>query len=277
MREIGKVSIYIPTHNRVSLLVRAVFSALNQSYKDIEVIVSDDGSSDTTPHVIEQLMKVDSRLRYVRSDIAKGANHARNKAIENATGIYVTGLDDDDFFLPNRIENFVKHYRDDYAFMYSQRKVISSKGERDSQNFVGRLTLRRLLAKNVVGNQIFARKEMFELIDGYDVSLSAWQDYDCWVRLLLKHDEALGLNCVDYVMDTTHESERISASVKALQGATIFYDKYSEMMTKCQKKTLASEIFFMKNQSVGIADAFNLVNKDNYKKIFYNLYKHYVR
>ncbi|HAY4006682.1 TPA: glycosyltransferase family 2 protein, partial [Escherichia coli] len=98
------VSVYIPTHNRVDMLERAIMSVLKQSYPNIEIIVSDDGSQDNTKKIVTSYMQQYSNIKYVFSSEAKGACHARNLAIAKASGTYITGLDDDDEFTQDRIE-----------------------------------------------------------------------------------------------------------------------------------------------------------------------------
>lgn len=267
----SKVSVYIPTHNRSQMLIRAVSSVLNQSYKNIEVIVCDDGSQDDTQMIMQQWIKYDSRIRYIRSQSPQGANSARNKALEQAQGDFVTGLDDDDFFLPTRIDNFIRHYDDKYAFLYSQRRVVDKRRSRNSEHYIGELTLSSLLHKNVVGNQVFVKRSLLESINGFDEALPSWQDYDCWVRLMLKQDLALGLPDVDYIMDTSHEGQRITASAKALEGALQFYKKYQAKMSPSQCKTLESEILMMTKEKLTLLESLPLMNRHNFKKLIYRL------
>ncbi|ENM5895056.1 glycosyltransferase family 2 protein, partial [Vibrio mimicus] len=111
----SKVSIYMPTHNRANLVVRAVESVLKQSYKNIELIVVDDGSSDNSYELLSKIK--DNRLIILRNDKPKGACYSRNRAIEQATGKYITGLDDDDYFNENRIEILLRAFDENYSFV----------------------------------------------------------------------------------------------------------------------------------------------------------------
>lgn len=93
------VSAIITTHNRLSLLKRAVESALSQTYKNIEVIVVDDASTDGTPEYCNELPL---RYIYIPKEESRGGNHARNLGILAAKGEYVAFLDDDDYWLPRK-------------------------------------------------------------------------------------------------------------------------------------------------------------------------------
>ena len=90
------ISVYIPTHNRVDLLAVAVGSVLAQEFADFELIVVDDASTDGTAEFLESAAASDRRIRFIRNDSPCGAPTSRNRAIMEATGNFITGLDDDD-------------------------------------------------------------------------------------------------------------------------------------------------------------------------------------
>src|SRR3954466_15167188 len=98
------VSVYIPTRNRRALVERAIKAVLEQDYRELEVIVVDDASTDDTPAFLKAAAAADSRLTFFANDRPSGAPAARNRAIAAAKGAFVTGLDDDDYFEPTRSE-----------------------------------------------------------------------------------------------------------------------------------------------------------------------------
>lgn len=112
------VTVYIPTYNRVDLLKRAVESVQAQTYQNLEIIIVDDCSTDFTHQYLQQLANEDKRVKYFIKEKNSGACVSRNIAIENATGEFITGLDDDDFFLESRIDEFMKkrQYLNKYTF-----------------------------------------------------------------------------------------------------------------------------------------------------------------
>ena len=99
------VSVIIPTHNRVGLLPRAIDSVLNQSYQELECIVVDDASTDDSEIVIAQFD--DDRLVYLQHENSRGASAARNTGIAHAQGELIAFLDDDDEWLPDKLEKQV--------------------------------------------------------------------------------------------------------------------------------------------------------------------------
>lgn len=210
------VTVYMPTFNRLELLKRAVDSVLSQDYENIELIVVDDGSSDGTVAYLAELAKFEPTLRYFVNETNSGACVSRNKAIAEARGEFITGLDDDDYFLPNRISSFVQ------AWDARQANIIALFADSFFEKPGGKKTLskrKRLVGKsclyerNQIGNQVFLPTAAIRMIGGFDESLPAWQDYDCWFRLFRAPEDRIQLVPVpSYVTDTSHDHQRIGMS-----------------------------------------------------------------
>ena len=96
------ITVIIPTYNRAHLIKDAAYSVLNQSYKNIELIIIDDCSTDDTAEVVKSIN--DPRLNYHRLEKNSGACIARNKGIELARGDYISFNDSDDKWLENKLE-----------------------------------------------------------------------------------------------------------------------------------------------------------------------------
>ena len=101
----AKVSVIIITHNRSNLLGAAITSVLNQTFQDFEIIVVDDASKDDTGNVVQTFD--DKRIRYIRHETNKGHAAARNTGLQNAVGEYIGFLDDDDAWLPEKLQRQV--------------------------------------------------------------------------------------------------------------------------------------------------------------------------
>jgi glycosyltransferase involved in cell wall biosynthesis len=106
---IGVVTVGIPTHNRSDLLERALRSVLAQTYKDLEIIVSDDASSDDTPQRMSEF--ADPRIVYLRSEKNTGIARNTDKCLERATGELLLMLNDDDELEPSAIEKLSQPFR----------------------------------------------------------------------------------------------------------------------------------------------------------------------
>jgi glycosyltransferase involved in cell wall biosynthesis len=94
------VSVIIPTYNRANFVLNAIQSVLDQTLKDVEIIVVDDGSTDDTQHALGPFNK---KIRYLLTE-NKGASHARNIGMKAALGRYIAFLDSDDTYLPSKLE-----------------------------------------------------------------------------------------------------------------------------------------------------------------------------
>lgn len=110
-----KLSAIVPCFDRAFYLPEALDSILAQSHKDFEVIVYDDGSTDSTPDLMEWYVNKDDRIKYIRSDVNKGIATARNEAIKRATGEVMVMCDSDDVQLPNRFKEINKAFTRDKA------------------------------------------------------------------------------------------------------------------------------------------------------------------
>lgn len=213
------VTVYIPTYNRCDLLRRAVDSVLQQSHQNFELIIVDDCSTDNTIEYLQKLSEQDPRVRFFTKESNSGACTSRNIAIKHAAGEFITGLDDDDYFLPNRIEVFVNHVHllNEYSFIYGNNYLKhGSELTLPGSRFIRPKTMAAhdLLQANLVGNQCFIRTEKMKSMGLFSEKLKAWQDMDTWYRLLLNdsHHRAKQINEVTYVQDVTHEYGRISTS-----------------------------------------------------------------
>lgn len=233
--ELPLVSIYIPTRNRHDLLQRALTSCLQQSYNHIEILVVDDGSDSHCQQQIGALCATDPRIRLLRQPQSTGASAARNCAIAVATGEYLTGLDDDDEFLPHRIELFVRAARQfpqtDF-FCSGYQYILPSKRRITGMNKPMRITLNLLLRNNIVGNQIFARTALFRQIGGFDQALQSCQDYDLWFRICVAGACGLRLDNSSYIVHQEHEYERISVARRRINGHQQFIDKHRQILVE---------------------------------------------
>lgn len=199
------VSVYIPTKNRLRLLMRAVESVLAQTYPYVELIVADDGSTDGTRDYLSAL-EDDGRLRWIAMPSSMGACVARNFAIAASTGELVTGLDDDDFFLPPRIEDLVEKWLRQVASgarnagVFNPSRLLLQHGEEIL--FTGeRETASDLKTQNRVGTHVLAPKAHFIGAGLFDPAMPCWQDWDMWQRMAALYGDFIGGGVPSYVWD----------------------------------------------------------------------------
>jgi glycosyltransferase involved in cell wall biosynthesis len=219
------VTVYITTYNRFELLKRAVESVLEQSYSNIELLVADDGSDDSTPKYLEDMEKKGFLTAIINKGDSKGACFGRNKAIQIANGVFITGLDDDDYFKPLRIENFMTFWiqlesHNSIAGLFDSVIEIRPDGSH-KYNETLKASNDLLRKKNIVGNQVFVPLQNIKDISGFDEKMPALQDWDTWLRLTHKFGQLININTYSYVVDQVHEGERISTK-KAIKVRAAF-------------------------------------------------------
>jgi glycosyltransferase involved in cell wall biosynthesis len=226
-----KVTVYIPTKNRKDTLAKAVDSVLNQTYQDLEVIVVSDGSTDDTESYLKQMSAIDSRLKFFIKTKSEGAPAARNLAIKNASGEFITGLDDDDEFLPNRLELFVHYWtflksHDIHpSCLYTPDLIYRNGIEIGRSKKLGHVSHLQIFEFNHIGNQIFAPKATFVDAGLFDEEMPAWQDMEFFYRVLKLFGTASLLDIPTQIMDDTPRTDRIS--IKARQKLKAAHERFS--------------------------------------------------
>ncbi len=183
------VSICIPTYNRKHFLKETLDSVFAQTYKDFEVVIVDDGSTDGTK---EMLQKCGYNVRYYWQK-NQGESAARNKLVELSNGKYLTFIDSDDLLFPYAVEELVeaieKYGPDTVA--YSSYVGIDEKGTEVKRK------QRKLPSGNIVADLFeyiyvhscgtMCTKELFQEVGGFDVLLPVCSPYIVWLKLSLGH------------------------------------------------------------------------------------------
>jgi glycosyltransferase involved in cell wall biosynthesis len=229
------VSVYIPTYNRCELLKIAVESVFAQSYKNIELLIVDDGSTDGTDSFLKDLTHPSIDVKTFRQAPPQGACVARNTAFQHATGEFATGLDDDDEFLPQRISNLIEHYDPAYAFICTGFLWNYGKHSRAVDNTAMTINLTDQLNYNYATNQVLVAIDRIKSIQGFDKNFVACQDYDTWTRLIQKFGPAKRSAGASYIIHRDNNLERISSPVNWLKGHSQFMVKHGNYMSAKNK------------------------------------------
>lgn len=235
------ISVYMPTFNRSQMVQRAVASVLSQDYPHFELLIVDDCSSDDTWEVLNRLYGQDSRIRLFRQEKGQGACAARNLAIKAAAGDFVTGLDDDDEFLPHRLSSMMASYDDQYSCVCTS--YFWDYGSVRKQLYPEQKVVRlpELLDVHCLSNQALVRKSRMLAQGGFDEQLAAFQDYDMWLRMVAAYGPALRLSDATYVVHVGHELGRITTSPKRLNAQAQFVEKHRGLMNE---RNLHNQAFY---------------------------------
>ena len=191
-----KVSCIITTHNRLELLNRAVESVLSQTYKNYELIIVDDASDDSTKEWCIQIeANYPNKVKYIRIEKkdSKGGNYARNLGIKNAAGEYLAFLDDDDEWLPSKLDKqvAVMNENEDCVLVYGNRIIenVDSKGGISykqlpfTKKYSGDVSKDILTDIFTTTSLILTRKSAVEEVGLFDENLKFWQEYELSIRL----------------------------------------------------------------------------------------------
>ena len=108
------ISVIVPAYNIAPYVERCVNSILNQTYKNVEVMLIDDGSTDDTPAIADRLAEQDNRVRVFHIE-NKGVSNARNTALNNLTGEYISIIDGDDWVEPTLFEDAINAMQENNA------------------------------------------------------------------------------------------------------------------------------------------------------------------
>jgi glycosyltransferase involved in cell wall biosynthesis len=267
------VSVYITTKNRCLLLQRAIDSVAEQTWPNLEIIICDDGSDDDTYELVNNYIAQHDNIIYLKNDCSQGACFSRNRAIEKAQGLYITGLDDDDYFFPKRVEKLMAAFKPEFAFVCSTYIRKTNDGSKHVKDGVGQLSLSDLLHYNRVGNQVLSLTERFKQVGGFDESLPAFQDYDMWVRMLKQFGSGVKILDPLYVFDISHANERISASPRVQEGYKLFLAKHKVLMNNNHLDSMELLSTSINKNNLSIVDAIRLCNRGNYKSVINSFFK----
>lgn len=237
-----KVSVVIPTHNRHEMLVKALDSVVLQTYNDLEIIVVSDGSTDETDTVINEYKSKDSRIHYISYHPNRGGNYARNIGIKNASGDYIAFLDDDDEWLPQKIELQMKEFIENpkvglvytgVNIIYDDLKVSYSSIPQKT----GDLS-KDMLITNCIGttSSVMVSAKILKKTGLFDEKLKARQDYDLWLRVCQETEVgAVSLPLLNYhnfdsVDQISDDTEKYADSIKYIN------EKYNHLYSKMSDK-----------------------------------------
>lgn len=252
------VSVYMPTRNRAEYLERAIESVLDQTYSPLELIIVDDASDDETATLLSTFNELDNIIILKNSE-PLGAPASRNLAVKNATGEFVTGIDDDDYWRPNRIEEMIKCWQDGlYGGICSNDRM-----DFGDKEIVWKkkplINLQDLLYYNMVGNQVLTKRRFFLKLGGYDEQLPSAQDYDLWIRLAHEFGPIRNVQKTTQVVNMRDDDSRITTSERQIEGYNQCFEKHQAKMNASQKKYQQYRIGLASGEAIGWIEMFRSV------------------
>jgi glycosyltransferase involved in cell wall biosynthesis len=234
--ELPFFTVVIPTYNRPDLLKAAIQSVIDQTYENFELIVVDDASSNTTQNIVSSF--ADKRIRYMLNEHAKGGGGARNTAIFIAKGEWVAFLDDDDIWLPEKLQaqyelaqkvnETVGLICTDYG-IYKNRKSDPVIYKNRPSGWVRN----KLLYGGTIGcmSSVCVRAGVLKAIEGFDERFPSNQDQDLYLRVSELSEFAHVPKTLAYIFQ--ERRIRIGQNPKSkLEGYIMLRNKYLDLINK---------------------------------------------
>lgn len=184
------VSVIIPTFNRAGPVQRAIDSVLRQSYKNFELLVVDDGSTDDTAFWLSKIQ--DPRFRYMQSTNL-GVSHARNLGVKNAKADWICFLDSDDLWRRHKLSEQLRFHDKHRDILISQTEDMWLKNSSRLNKMKKHLTREGDIFKEslklclISPSSVMLHKPLFWECGGFDETLPACEDYDLWLKITAKH------------------------------------------------------------------------------------------
>lgn len=248
------VSVVLPTHNRVQFLERAIRSVLRQTEQNFELIIVDDASTDDTPNYLARLATQDHRIRIIKNNQSNGAGGARNEGVEHRLRQWIAFLDDDDEWMPHKLQlqlNLLD--ADPNLVACSCNFILRFPSGRSRKVFLPQnVTLKQLLKDSVLGgaSMCICSNKVLKEIGGFDSKFKSAQDWDLWVRLRQKGEIVA---CKEpLVLYQAHAGARITNNMQVQYvGARKFYFKHRNLMDlEVRRHRLASICYIMSRQTI---------------------------
>ena len=236
-----KISVIIPTYNRAKTIENSIKSVLNQTYKNFEIIVVDDGSKDNTKEIIDKIK--DKRIRYFKLKNNNGASNARNIGIKISTGNFISFQDSDDIFYPYKLEIQLKNIINKGSELdFCKIRVICNSSfsylvpniKQEHSLLKGNIFNELISRGNFISNQAMLIKKNFILKYLFDPQMTRLQDYDLILRMIPK----VKISYTNLVLVDLHlQNDSITRSSKKLvQSVYILLIHYLTSLLKAHNR-----------------------------------------
>ena len=183
------VTVVLPVYNRESLIDKSIQSVLDQTYNNFELVIVDDGSTDSTVDVIENF--IDERIRVIKHETNKGASAARNTWIREANGEFIAFQDSDDEWVPYKLEKQVglfRHTPDDVGVVYTgmwrmidgNLKYLPYINVHPKEGAI----MSSLVKQNFISTQVaMVKRKCFDVSGYFDERFGVLNDWELWLRI----------------------------------------------------------------------------------------------
>lgn len=223
-----KVSIILASYNRAHMVEEAIMSCLNQTYKNIELIVIDDSSSDNSPQVIQKLCQKDKRIKLIENKTNKKLPASLNIAFNSASGDYLTWTSDDNLYDKDAIKKMVELLEKDtnIGLVYTDYTTINSSGQKIARIY--QEPPEYLPIRYCIGPCFLYRSEVAKEVGKYNEDLALIEDYEFFLRMGLKTQ--ISHIPKSYYLYRIHPGSLTATRKKEIRKAKLFIkEKYGKL------------------------------------------------
>jgi glycosyltransferase involved in cell wall biosynthesis len=242
------ISIIIPTYNRSDFLKEAIDSVLKQTWKDFELIIVDDGSTDNTQEILSNYT---GKISLISTE-HKGPSAARNRGIQTAQGEYIAFLDSDDIWKPDKLKKQMDFFNNNpHIFICQTEEIWIRKGRRVNPRKIhakhsGWIFEKCLPLCIVSPSSVMLHRRVFDRVGLFDEKMPACEDYDLWLRVTPHYqihliDEPLIIKRGGHDDQQSYripalDRLRIQALCKVLDSGYLTFLQYDQALEELQKK-----------------------------------------
>ena len=226
------ISVIMPVYNEEKTIKKAVESVLKQTYREIELIIIDDASTDSTPKIISELAKEDDRIVMLRNSVNRGITYSLNRGLRKASGKYIARIDGDDWYHPRKLElqmTFLEERRD-YGIVGTFYVLLTrdKMALKVSLPITHEEILRQLAYRNAFAHSsIMVRKDILDAVGYYDERYEYAQDYDLYFRIL---SISKGYNIPKYLLFRRSKSQNRKTLTKRTINSIIIPLRYRKVL-----------------------------------------------
>ena len=238
------VSIITPVYNGEKYIEKCIESVLNQTYKNLEMIIVDDGSIDNSENIIKKYTKENSFIKYIKLKENRGISNARNVALKNATGRFVAFLDCDDIYYKDKIKKQVNFMiENNYFFTYTSYNLIDENGQNLNKIICAKEyeNYKSLLRGNNIGC-LTVMIDRLKINENLIFSSNPHEDYILWLSILKNNNKAYGLNDVL----SSYRKSNDSISHNKIKAASWTWNIYRNI----EKLPLLKSIYYFINYGI---------------------------
>lgn len=181
------ISIVLPVYNGEKYLEESIQSVINQTYRNWELIIVDDCSTDKTSDISKRYVELDSRIKYYKNEENLRLPRNLNRGFSLTKGNYLTWTSDDNKYKPNALEKMYNALRNkEEQFIFASCVIIDENGNEFEYIMQNVSSKKRIVGLNPVGACFMYTRKVYEEIGDYDPDFTLVEDFDYWQRICMK-------------------------------------------------------------------------------------------